>query len=233
MTSPLKKTSIIIPIADKETAYSELFKDLKKVSQKSQILFVLPYSLRKQKIHKDLLSYQHCEVIFSKKGRAFQMNAGAQKAKGEYLWFLHADSRLNSKALTSLEKALKNHPHHFIYFRLKFLDDGPKLMFINNWGCFLRSHILGVPFGDQGFCLSKKNFIKLKGYDTKTPFGEDHLLIWKAKQNKIPFKPLKAFIRTSPRKYQQYGWLKITLKHAYLWPKQALPEVLKLIGAKL
>jgi glycosyltransferase involved in cell wall biosynthesis len=41
-------------------------------------------------------------VLFWTRGRAAQMNAGARVAKGDILWFLHADSRVPADAASSL-----------------------------------------------------------------------------------------------------------------------------------
>jgi hypothetical protein len=44
-------------------------------------------------------------------GRAHQQNAGARGAHGEWLWFLHADSRLGVDAVPALRRALARHEH--------------------------------------------------------------------------------------------------------------------------
>ncbi len=114
------------------------------------------------------------------------MNAAANKIKKPFLWFLHADSRLNARSLTSLESSLRAEPDGLHYFDLAFLPDGPRLMILNQAGVWLRSHLLGLPFGDQGFCLKRELFLKLGGFDETAPYGEDHLLVWAAKRRQNP-----------------------------------------------
>ena len=45
-------------------------------------------------------------VLTSDPGRAKQLNAGAAAARGEILWFLHADCRPATGAIAAIERAL-------------------------------------------------------------------------------------------------------------------------------
>ena len=112
------------------------------------------------------------------------MNDGARKAQGQFLWFLHADSHLKNDAFNHLLKTINKHPSSLIYFNLAFKPHF-FLMKVNSFGANIRSHIFKLPFGDQGFCLSKIVFNELKGYDETAKYGEDHLLVWSAKKRKI------------------------------------------------
>ena len=90
-----------------------------------------------------------------------------------------------------------------------------------------------MPFGDQGLCIRKDLFQSIKGFREDLPYGEDHVLVWTARQWHIELQPVGAMLYTSARKYKKYGWVKTTLIHQYLWMKQALPEWKKLrIGRK-
>jgi len=95
-------------------------------------------------------------------------------------------------------------------------------------GARLRSRILKVPFGDQGFCIKKALFHKLEGFPEDLPYGEDHVFVWKIRQHGTELQPTGAILYTSARKYKKHGWLKTTLLHQYLWIKQAWPEWKKL-----
>ena len=103
------------------------------------------------------------------------------------------------------------------------------MMYLNSLGVRFRSHVLKTPFGDQGLCIKKSNFIQLGGYPDNLAYGEDHVFVWKSRQNNIEIKPANATIFTSGRKYKANGWLKTTLTHQYLWVKQAWPEWRKLM----
>lgn len=160
------------------------------------------------------------EIILSKEaGRATSLNAGAAKATGEYLWFLHADSSLPKDGWQKLQQAIAQNPGALHYFNLAFADGGWPMK-INSWGANLRSRFFGCPFGDQGFCIQKQIFEDLGAYSEIAPYGEDHLFVWKARKANVKLNQVGATITTSTRKYQQKGWLKTTLLHQYLWLKQ-------------
>ena len=171
----------------------------------------------------------------NKNSRAGQMNAGAKEAVGEALWFLHADSRLAENTEQILLNKIKSNPNDLLFFDLAFLQDkdAPALswrMRINEIGAFVRSRLLKIPFGDQGFCLKRTKFLTLGGYDESVKFGEDHVLVWQAHLAGISITPTRLALRTSARKYRQKGWLFLTLRYQGLWLWQAFPYFIKLIG---
>jgi len=215
--------SVIIPLATDENAWQSLLADLAKLQDGTEILFVT--SKENKTSHETiLLPNKEVRWLKSKAGRANQMNAGAKAAKGEHLWFLHADSKFGRDTLSVLLRAIQNHPDSLLYFDLAFLNDASCLMCINSWGVRFRSRILKVPFGDQGFCIDKNLFKKLGGFPEGLAYGEDHVFVWKARQNGIAVQPVCATLYTSARKYKKHGWLKTTYLHQYLWIKQAWPQ---------
>ena len=215
--------SIIIPLASNEIAWQNLLADLAKLPDGTEILFVT--SEESNSFHETtFLPNKKVCWLTSKAGRAYQMNAGAKIAKGEFLWFLHADSKFGRNTLSVLLRAIQNHPKNLLYFDLAFLNDASCLMFINRWGVWFRSRILKVPFGDQGFCIPCDLFEKIGGFPEGLTYGEDHVFVWKARQNGIVVRPVGTTLYTSARKYKKHGWLKTTFLHQYLWIKQAWPE---------
>lgn len=195
-----KNISIIIPVGPKENALEVLLQDLRSIEKEVEVIVVRGSS------------------------RPKQLNEGAQKATREFLWFLHADSRVSPNTLKSLLKSLNKNPHALHYFNLRFLPDGPPLMFVNEIGCWMRSHILGVPFGDQGFCVSKRIFENISGFPENIPYGEDHLFVWRARQKGISLRCTGAPLHTSARRYAETGWARLTWAYARRWTRQAWPE---------
>jgi GT2 family glycosyltransferase len=157
------------------------------------------------------------------------MNDAARVARGEFLWFLHADTRLPPDAFAALSARLSRLTNGLHYFGLRFAD-GPRLLRLNELGVVLRCRLLGLPFGDQSFCLRRETFDRLGGFDESAAYGEDHLLVWSAKRNGVPLCRVPMTIRTSGRKYAERGWARTTWRHVRLTIRQATAEALRLFG---
>lgn len=220
--------SIIIPLSAHEANWPHLLEDLAahaSILSVSEILIILhPQTVITDKERARWVGANIRWVRSRQPGRAVQMNRGADLARGEHLWFLHADSRCSCRAIDALLKAQQAYPDRLLYFDLAFLQDGPCLMRLNALGAYFRSRVLHFPFGDQGFCLRKTLFRRLGGFSEEVAYGEDHLLVWAARDKGICLQPVGAKLHTSARHYQTRGWLKSTCWRQYLWVKQAWPQ---------
>lgn len=154
-------------------------------------------------------------------GRARQLNAGAAATQADWLWFVHADSRVTAATLAALRRFVAADQSAIGYFDLRFLDDGPRLTVLNTIGANVRSRWLGLPFGDQGLLLPRRVFAALGGFDESEPGGEDHALVWAARRARVPLVALDAPIYTSARKYARGGWWATTRGHLRLTCIQA------------
>ncbi|MBI4239167.1 MAG: glycosyltransferase [Deltaproteobacteria bacterium] len=195
-----KDISIIIPVGPEENELEALWDDLRPIKKEAELIVIRGAS------------------------RPHQLNEGVRNATRDFLWFLHADSRFAKSTLTALIRALNSDPDVFYYFDLRFLNDGPPLMRINEIGCWVRSRLMGLPFGDQGFCLSTMNFKRVGGFPEEAPYGEDHLFVWRARQKKVRLRSTGAALYTSARRYAKTGWAKLTWAYARQWTRQAWPE---------
>jgi rSAM/selenodomain-associated transferase 2 len=228
--------SVVVPVGENDESWKELIQDLKALDSKDEVIFVSCTKekvLESSRIGKQYQLKCHIRWLRAPKGRARQMNFGAKKAKNKILWFLHCDSRAKKSAIIHLKKQLQKEINQIYFFRLTFLKDGPRLMRINDFGVWIRSELMGLPFGDQGFCMHSDTFKHLGGFCETASYGEDHLLIWKAHQKQIRLSCIKVPLYTSSRRYKSNGWLNTTLKHIYLTYKQATPEFFKLIRSKV
>lgn len=223
--------SLIIPVAPLDNDWKTLIADLIYLDSKDECLFVSPVDLNEELNDLAKKAKLDCSVkwIYSDQGRAKQQNTGVKNAVNDFLWFVHCDTRLSVELFRELKNNLHQEQNAIYYFNLKFTDDVPLLMKLNELGVYVRSNLLRMPFGDQAFCMSKGVFYKLGQFDEKASFGEDHLLIWKAHQYKIKTKCIPKSVTTSSRKYKQQGWSKTTLKHLKLTYTQAIPQFIKLL----
>lgn len=230
--------SVIIPLGPEEQERPPLFDDLGLLPPGSEILLVgchasAAVSVSRVAVARPPTPHLRVRRLRAQQGRATQMNLGAERATGEYLWFLHADTRLTAENVSALRVALRAHPDSLLYFDLGFHDGGQRRLRLNQWGARLRSDWLGVPFGDQGLCLPSQRFAALGGYPASAPYGEDHLLVWRARQQGIRLAGIGSRLATSARKYRQHGWLRLTLRYQWMWLCQAWPEWKTLLAIRL
>jgi len=226
--------SIIIPSGPGEKKLLSLSKDLVKLGNRCEIILTYhegkdstSWSELKKEVNRILFN-QKIIWIATKLGRGPQLNRGARVASGKHLWFLHADSHLESSTFYFLKTAIRNQPGALHYFKLAFSNDGPsRMMKLNEMTVRFRSTLLGSPFGDQGFCIRKDLFDSVGGYSENLPYGEDHVFVWRVRQAGIPVHCIQKKIFTSARKYRQFGWFNTTLTHNKLWIKQVIPEAKK------
>lgn len=214
---------MIVPLADGEEAWRGLLSDLSVLGEDDEV--VLASSSGAAEIRSWPVGLR-ADVRQTRegRGRAGQMNAGARSALGERLWFLHADSRLAATTFPALLRSVREHPDGLLYADLVFARDATPLTTLNQAGAWARSRLLGLPFGDQGFCLTKSAFESLGGYPEDAPYGEDHLLVWRARQSGRAVRPIRAPLLTSARKYRDRGWLNTTCLHVGRTVAQAWPQ---------
>lgn len=147
-------------------------------------------------------------VLQTARGRGRQMNAGAAAATGDWLLFLHADSRLPSAGL--LAQALQHlggEPGDRVagHFRLRFRRQQPGHDFFFR---YLESKTaLGRPGtinGDQGLLIRRDYFDGLGGYDERLPFLEDQDLAERIFASGR-WRLLPGCLETSARRFEQEG----------------------------
>ena len=142
------------------------------------------------------------KLLHSKKGRAYQMNAGAAEAEGEVLFFLHADTIVPVKAISALETAIDK--SNFTWSRFNVRLSGTHILFrvieklIN-----LRSCLTGIATGDQGICIKRDLFFNIGMYEL-LPLMEDIALSKKLKKIARPVCISQALI-TSSRRWEEKG----------------------------
>lgn len=141
-----------------------------------------------------------------KKGRAVQMNFGAEHARHPLLYFLHADSmppeRFDSKILQARADGYRAG-----CFRLGFDRDHTILGF---YAWCTRFDLNAFRFGDQSLFISKRLFEEIGGYDPTLKVMEDNEIVRRIKKEH-PFKIIPEEVVTSARKYSANGIIRLQL----------------------
>ena len=145
-----------------------------------------------------------CEV---RTGRAVQMNAGAARARGEILLFLHADCLVPTNTLELIMQTLRSRGVVGGGFMQRFSDTDSFLTFVSNFGN-LRSRLTKMFFGDSAIFLKKNVFDAIGGYGD-SPLLEDVELCRRAKRHG-KLVQIDRYVSTSPRRYVHHGRISLT-----------------------
>ncbi len=146
-------------------------------------------------------------VIFleAPRGRGQQLAAAAAEAAGDWLLFLHADTKLSAgwwDAVKTFVADARNQ-RRAGYFRFR-LDDNTRaarlLEILVRWRC----RLFGLPYGDQGLLISRAFYEALGGYK-RIPLMEDVDLVGRIGRRNL--RRLSARATTSPEKYRRDGYL--------------------------
>ena len=147
-------------------------------------------------------------IVSSRPGKALQMNRGAGKARGRFLVFLHADTRLPDGYLAEIETILTRPGVTAGAFRFQIDDDGWGFRLIETV-TNLRARLLATPYGDQGLFLRAGTLRRMGGY-REIPIMEDFELVRRlARSGKVVISRLPA--TTSGRRWKRLGLVCTTL----------------------
>jgi rSAM/selenodomain-associated transferase 2 len=141
-------------------------------------------------------------VISAPRGRASQMNAGAVKASGDVLLFLHADTRLPDDAehlvLGGLDRAGR------VWGRFDARIEGKRpLLSLVAWFMNVRSRLTGIATGDQAIFVRRDAFNAVGGFPP-IPLMED-IAVSKQLKRRSPPLCLRELVVTSGRRWERNG----------------------------
>jgi rSAM/selenodomain-associated transferase 2 len=147
-------------------------------------------------------------VITAPRGRALQMNAGAARASGDCLLFLHADSRLPPDADVLIRNGLAESGRNWGRFDVAIEGRHPLLPAIAA-SMNLRSRLSGIATGDQGIFVRRTVFEQAGRYP-QIRLMEDLALCKALKRFGAPL-CLRPRITTSGRRWEKHGVVKTVL----------------------
>jgi rSAM/selenodomain-associated transferase 2 len=201
----LMAVSIIVPVLNEAAIIREFLEHLRACAANAEVIVVDGGS----KDGTCELSQGFANrILQSGRGRAPQMNAGAQVARGDILWFVHADSHISADSLAMIERTLGNRFTVGGCFRLQIVP--------SRWVYRVRDAVgnvcvtlFRVALGDRGFFCRREDFFAVGGYPNQ-PLLEDADFYRKLRRlGRVRQVPLK--IQTSARRYEALGPVRTSL----------------------
>ena len=203
----IKTLSIIIPTLNESNNLPLILSDLSEISNEAEILIVDSNSKDKTRDIAIINGTRFYKT--SKNNRGMQLNYGAKKAKGKWLLFIHADSRLKFNWSKKIMDILKKDSSLIYYFNFKVNNTSFTYRFLEffvNLRCFL----FKTPYGDQGLLISKENFKTRGGYKI-IPLMEDFDFISRIEKKYL--RSLDIPIYTSSRRWDNVNIFWQSLKN--------------------
>ena len=143
----MSKISIIIPTINEANNLPLLLSDLSIMKKEGEIIIVDCGSEDKTI---EIANIYGAKVFISKeKNRGLQLDIGAKNSKGDWLIFLHADTRLTYNWFGKINSFLKKNKNCIYYFTFKI--NRKKIIYrVLEILVNFRSKYFKQPYGDQG-----------------------------------------------------------------------------------
>ena len=194
----MSKISVIIPTINEANNLPLLLSDLSTIQKKEEIIIVDGGS-EDETIN--IANIYGAKVYQSKeRNRGLQLNLGAKYSKGDWLIFLHADTRLTHDWFTKIKSVFNGDKNYIYYFQFKINNDKITYRLLEILVNF-RSKYLKEPYGDQGLIIHRSIYFKNNGF-RNIPLMEDVDFISRL-NNKKDLKQLNLPIFTSARKWER------------------------------
>ena len=145
------------------------------------------------------------KFYMSSRGRGPQLAAGAETAVGDWLLFLHADTKLGPGWMTAVNRFMEIPENRFRVGYFTFALDDPSPMARNlermvDWRC----KTFSLPYGDQGLLISREFYDRLGGFNP-IPLMEDVDLVRRIQNHRLENLPALAI--TSAERFQRDGYI--------------------------
>ena len=209
----LPSLSIIIPTLNEAKSLPLLFADLNSWPYDLDLIIVDGGS---NDLTTSIAEVQGVSVIHClKKNRGHQLKIGASNARGNWLLFLHADSRLDPRWVNNLLKIIKTETSkdHPWYFDFKIKNNNIQFRFLEI-AVALRSCLLQRPYGDQGLLIHKDLYNNSGGFYSLKIMEDLDFIIRITKNKKA--KRIGVNIFTDDKKWYKSNIIRRAIKNARL-----------------
>jgi rSAM/selenodomain-associated transferase 2 len=202
----MSKLSIIVPVLNEGESIVDALDALADLRALGVEVIVVDGGSRDATVQGARARADH--VISAPRGRALQMNAGARRACGDVLLFLHADTRLPADADHIVLDGLARSGRAWGRFDVR-IDGENRLLLAVAWLMNFRSRLTGIATGDQAIFVRRDAFHAVGAFPA-IPLMEDIALSKRLKRVSRPL-CLRAHAVTSGRRWDKNGVVRTVL----------------------
>lgn len=201
------KISIVIPVLNEIDNLPHLIHSLREIADAAEIIIADGGST--DGTREWVNSQLGINLVDCPRGKGPQLNAGAGRATGDFLVFLHADCRLSREVFQALQMALSDPETAGGAFHIHFVENAPASLRLVEKGINARTTITRTATGDQGIFVRRSLFLGFEGAPD-WPLFEDVELVRRIKKTG-KFKVIKAPLTISGRRYIRNGVIRTAL----------------------
>jgi rSAM/selenodomain-associated transferase 2 len=202
------QVSIIVPVFNEAPLIRSFLSNLRERTPGAEIIVVDGAGTDGT----DQLAEGFCDQVVRSgdRSRAKQMNAGADAASGDILWFLHADAEVPPESLNEIGRIMRNPKVCGGFFRIR-LPPAPAVYRLTDGFAHYAGLLLRMRCGDHGIFCRRTAFIDAGGFPD-VPLMEDVEFFRRLRRCGRVVHSNKR-IATSPRRYETVGPTRLTFAY--------------------
>lgn len=207
------KLSIIIPVLNEAKRIPQLAEELKQLKDSNCETIIIDGGSTDGSVQ--IARRAGFKVKITARGRAHQMNAGAEQATGSVLLFLHADTQLPNAADLLIKNLFADKSACWGYFKIRIAGYS-KMLHIISLMMNLRSYFTNIITGDQVIFVKKEDFVRVGCFPDQL-LMEDIELSKSLRKISRPI-CIHSHVITSGRRWESFGiWRTIFLMWRLRW----------------
>ena len=191
----LPALSIIVPTLNEARSIKRTLDALLGVRGRVEVIVVDGGSLDETI---EIVSGRGVKLLKSERGRGAQMHAGASAARGDVLWFVHADTQVSANCAEQIIEALRDPSVVAGNFDVRFDGERRAARFLT----WLYPHLrkLGLCYGDSAIFVRREAYRKVGGFRAYPIFEDLDLVRRLRRAGRVAHLP--ATVITSSRRFE-------------------------------